>query len=225
MKRLSDCFWELIIYGLYFPQKVRREDFPLERVRQEILGLMEASARCAEEANLARGDYDLARFAICAWLDELILNSDWAHRTEWQKELLQRKFYQTTKAGEEFFEKLNSLGPHQQQVREIFYLCLALGFKGRYCRPEDAYLLDQLKTSHLKLLLGSSVGLPKLSATVLFPEAYQWKDVPTEAPRKSGFSPLTLGLLTAPVVLLVVLYLVFSFVLGGVSENVLGLLP
>ncbi len=225
MKRLSDCFWETIVYGLYFPRKIRKENPSVEEVRREVLGLLEGSARCAQEAGLAQGDYELARFAVCAWLDELILNSDWSQKNEWQKELLQKRFYQTTKAGEEFFEKLNTLGPHQQEVREIFYLCLALGFKGRYCRPEDAYLLEQLKLSHLKLLLGSSVGLPKLSGAVLFPEAYQRREVPTGKPAKGGPSPLFWGLLAAPVVLFVALYFVFSFVLGGVSENVLGLLP
>ena len=61
-----------------------------------------------------------------------------------------------------FFKKLNSIGPHQRDVREVYYICLAMGFAGQYCNEGDDYLLEQLKTSNLKVLSGGSMGVPTL---------------------------------------------------------------
>jgi hypothetical protein len=47
-----------------------------------------------------------------------------------------------------------------------------MGFMGRYGNAEDAFLLEQLKTSNLKVLTGASVGIPSLKKGELFPEAY-----------------------------------------------------
>ena len=78
----------------------------------------------------------------------------------------------TSDAGELFFERLNAIGPHQRDVREVYYLCLSLGFTGQYCNPGDDFMLEQLRLSNLKLLTGSSMGVPSLDKESLFPDAY-----------------------------------------------------
>ena len=167
-------------------------------------------------------EYDQARFVVCAWIDESILGSPWQHRDQWQREQLQRLYYNTFEAGEEVFDRLNAIGYQQNDVREVYFLCLSLGFKGKFIRPEDDFLLEQLKTSNLKLLLGSSMGLPALERADLFPESY-----PTEAvevgPQKTRFrfSLVTLLALAGPVVLFGLLFLVYRFSLSGISENFL----
>ncbi|HFQ81453.1 MAG TPA: DotU family type IV/VI secretion system protein, partial [Desulfobacterales bacterium] len=164
-----------------------------------------------------------ARFAICAWGDEAILRSSWEGRAQWQKEPLQRLYFQTTDAGKEFFERLNKLGPQQTEAREIFYLCLAMGFKGQYHQEGDAMLLEQLKTSNLKFLSGSSIGLPPLDRTELFPEAY-----PVEAgdsfaaPRKRFFNLTTLAVFVSPLILFGALFLIYSFILSNIGKTFLG---
>ena len=51
-----------------------------------------------------------------------------------------------------------------------------MGFMGRYCNQGDEFLLEQLKSSNLKLLVGSSVGIPSLERAELFPEARSTKE-------------------------------------------------
>ena len=125
-------------------------------------------------------------------------------------------------AGEEFFERLNAVGFQQRAVREVYYLCLALGFMGRHCHQGDEFLLGQLKTSNLKLLLGTSVGIPSLEREQLFPDAY-----PTETfdvgprERKFRFSALTVACLAGPVVLFGLVFLIYRFALSGIGENFL----
>ncbi|MBW1834922.1 MAG: DotU family type IV/VI secretion system protein, partial [Deltaproteobacteria bacterium] len=156
--RLTDCFIELVAYAAYFLKTVAKRQPPFDQVKADIQRLISKSQESLNNGSFSQEDYDLARFAIFAWIDEAILNSSWKEKHLWQGEQLQRFYYQTADAGEIFFERLNTLGPHQRDVREVYYLCLAIGFMGRYCHEGDEYLLEQLKTSNLKLLTGSSVG-------------------------------------------------------------------
>jgi type VI secretion system protein ImpK len=219
---LSDCFIKNFAYVSYFLKSVEARQPDYEQVRADIQRLIRESEALLVHGTLSRDDYDQARFAVCAWVDEALLKSPWKHRNLWLKEQLQRNYYNTTDAGEEFFDRLGSLGLHQREVREVYYLCLALGFTGRYCHPGEEYQLEQIKTSNLKLLLGSSVGLPSLERTDLFPEAYP-AVVADSGPKKVGRgSWLASALcLAGPVFLFFLLYLIYRFTLNGVGETFL----
>jgi len=224
--RLSDCFIELIAYVSYFLKGLGQNQLPFEKVKGDVQGLLSQSEECVQKGFFSQEDYDQARFAICAWADESILNSSWEEKSRWLGEQLQRVYYQTTDAGEEFFERLNRLAPHQMEVREVYYLCLAMGFTGRYCHEGDEYLLEQLKTSNLKLLMGSSMGLPSLDRGDLFPEAYPV--VPAESgnrQEKFRLSPYTAAALGGPILLFSVLFLIYRFVLNGIGGDLLSRIP
>ena len=219
---LTDCFMELVAYVSYFLKTASARQPAYSQAKADILRLLGQSEECVKKGLFPREEYDQARFAICAWVDEAILSSGWKEKAQWQREQLQRLYYQTTEAGEEFFERLNAVGFQQRAVREVYYLCLALGFMGRHCNPGDEFLLGQLKTSNLKLLLGTSVGIPSLEREQLFPDAY-----PTDAfevgPRKRRFrfSAFTVACLAGPVVLFGLLFLVYRFALSGIGDNFL----
>lgn len=219
---LSDCFIKILAYVTYFLGSVATRQPDHAQVKADLRRLMQESEALFNQGSFSRDDYDLARFAVCALVDEALLKSPWEHRTLWLKDQLQRSIYNTTDAGEEFFARLSSLGLHQRGVREVYYLCLALGFTGRYCHPGDEYQLEQLKTSNLKLLLGSSVGLPSLERTDLFPEAYPSGPADPGHKKVRGGSRLVTGIcLAGPVLLFSMLYLIYRFTLGGVGENFL----
>jgi type VI secretion system protein ImpK len=223
---LTDCFMDLVAYVVYFLKTGALKQPPYEQVKADILRLLTQSEGYVKRGLFTQEDYDSARFAICAWVDEAILNSPWSSRNQWQREQLQRLTYQTTEAGEEFFERLNVLGLHQREIREVYYLCLALGFMGRYCHKGDEYLLEQLKTSNLKLLMGSSVGLPSLERAELFPEANPATSIELGSRKQPfRFSVLTLACLAGPLVFFGLLFLVYRFALSGIGENFLRTVP
>jgi type VI secretion system protein ImpK len=213
---------ELVAYVSYFLKTASARQPAYSQVKADILRLLGQSEECVKKGLFPREEYDQARFAICAWVDEAILSSGWKEKAQWQREQLQRLYYQTTEAGEEFFERLNAVGFQQRAVREVYYLCLALGFMGRHCNPGDEFLLGQLKTSNLKLLLGTSVGIPSLEREQLFPDAY-----PTDAfevgprERRFRFSAFTVACLAGPVVVFGLLFLVYHFALSGIGDNFL----
>ncbi len=195
-------------------------------MKADVTRLLSQSEALSRKGEVSREEFDTARFAVCAWVDEAILSSPWTQRNLWQREQLQRIMYNTTEAGEEFFDRMNALGFHQREAREVYYLCLALGFMGRHCHAGDDFLLAQLKSSNLQVLLGSSAGIPSLDRAELFPEGYP-AEAAAAAPAqpKSGFSLFTVLCIAAPVVLFGVLFLIYRFSLSGLGDNLLRTVP
>lgn len=223
--RLSDCFIEAVAYVAYFARGAAARQPAFETVKADIMRLLGESQAAAERGQINPDDYDMARFAIVAWIDETLMNSAWIHRDQWKLDLLQRAFYQTTDAGEIFFERLNTVGLHQREVREVYYLCLAMGFQGRYCREGDEALLDQLKLSNLRLLTGSSIGFPSLDKGELFPEAYPVEAGERGPARRSWTGLAALAVALFPVVLFGGLYFIYSFVLSHEGAALLAKVP
>jgi type VI secretion system protein ImpK len=224
--RLSDCFMELIAYTALVVRDAAQAQLPYEQVRSNIHQLISRSEAESQQGRFAPEDFNLARFAVFAWIDETILASHWEGRQQWQREQLQRQYYQTADAGELFYEKLNNVGPHQRDVREVFYLCLSLGFTGQYCNEGDDFMLEQLRNSNLKLLTGSSMGIPSLENAELFPEAYPLggdEIGPAAAPRR--WSPFTLLCAVGPICLFGLMHLIYLFVLGNIGKNLIGTVP
>lgn len=225
--RLSDCFIELMAYTALVIRPDGGGQAAFEQVEADIRRLIaESEAKC-QQGGISSADYDLARFAVFAWIDETILSSNWEGKNRWLGEQLQRRFYHTADAGKLFFERLNTIGPHQLDVREIYYLCLAMGFSGQYCNDGDEYLLEQVKLSNLKLLTGSSMGLPDLKQTTLFPDAYAPENgqLPVVGPKMKRVSAFTLICAGAPVLFLGVLFLVYRFILGNIGQSLIQMGP
>lgn len=224
--RLRDCFAELIAYVAYCIKSKNLDSMSFGQVQTDVQRLLSETESTMRAGGVDAEEYNEARFAVCAWVDEALLSSTWAGKADWQKDSLQRRYFQTADAGQEFFERLNSLGQHQRDAREIYYLCLAMGFKGRFHQEGDEPLLEQLKTSNLKFLLGSSVGLPSLERTELFPEAYPVEGSElAPSTEKKIFTPATITALIAPLVLFGGLFLIYSFILNNIGENFLKLVP
>ena len=110
---------------------------------------------------------DLALFAICAFIDEKILASDWKDKEKWSKKPLQKIYFDTNKAGELFFSKLDELNENideQQQVREVYLYCLVQGFSGCYFSLGEQSLLQELIQSNYALL-ATDTYLPTFDTT------------------------------------------------------------
>ncbi len=220
--RLTDCFTDMISYTIFLLKAANQKGVTVEKVKEDLERLMKKSESKLETLQCPREDYLLARFAVFAWIDEAIMGSGWNKKQQWQKDHLQQRFYQTADAGELFFQRLNALGPHQNEVREVFYLCLALGFTGQYCNPGDEILLDQLKTSNLKLITGSSVELPSLKEIKLFPESYTSDSGQNKTRRPKAVSPMSLMALFVPLGLFGALFFIYTFILNNIGETLLS---
>ncbi|WDP92870.1 MAG: DotU family type IV/VI secretion system protein [Desulfobacter sp.] len=223
--RLADCFTDMMTYTIMLAKNSGTEQIPFDQAKSHMDRLVRESQGLFETFRGNMEDFDLARFAVFAWVDETIMKSAWEGRGYWQGEQLQRIFFQTSDAGELFFQKLNTIGPHQNHVREVYYLCLALGFTGQYHNQGDDMLLDQLRISNLKLLTGSAMELPDLDRMTLFPDAYDLEAEARETDRSSPFSLLTALAFLIPVGVYGLLFVVYKFVLGNIGDTLISRIP
>ena len=89
----------------------------------------------AKKQNASPDDIDAAKYAFCAAVDEIILRSTFSIREEWARRPLQLTLFGDQLAGENFFNRLESLrarGSAHLQALEVFHMCLLLGFQGKY---------------------------------------------------------------------------------------------
>ena len=104
-------------------------------LRSRILDMLKQAEQKALMDAIPTSDISDARFAIVAFLDEVILGSNWDQRGLWVTNPLQVELYGNAVAGNEFFERLERLkadASFRKNALEVYYLCLALGFKGKF---------------------------------------------------------------------------------------------
>lgn len=88
---------------------------------------------------------DMASYSLCALLDEIILNKPWGQNSRWAESSLLSDFHAETWAGTHFFELVDKAQrTNDQQMLTLQYLCLAIGFNGKYRVEERGQ--EQLET-------------------------------------------------------------------------------
>lgn len=77
----------------------------------------------------------IASYFLCALIDETVLNTPWGNQSNWGHNSLLIRFHDEAWGGEMFFQILDRLKQHSAQslnLLELAYLCLSLGFEGKY---------------------------------------------------------------------------------------------
>lgn len=199
---LLDSYTEILSYVLYLthdPSLAGSADdgaAVLER-------LLARSRKLASDIGCADNLWLAGLYPVAAWVDEQLLNLDWAGRDAWVGKSLQRRYFNTTLAGRDFFERLEQLGETDIELREVYDICLALGFRGQYFDADDSSRLREIAEKNLGKYVRE---LPLTMEGELFPVAA----LSMEHGRRPFFRflrPLLLALLwLVPVVLLLGLY-------------------
>jgi type VI secretion system protein ImpK len=148
-RRLAHAARELAIFGSAFGAGELGRGLSVSALGDQLQNLLERFTRSPEAVEAPADELAAARFALVAWLDEVILRSSWSGRDEWAGRPLQLRLFRTNRAGNEFYEHLARLRPEWLGAREIFLLVLSLGFEGQYHdQPAErrAVLLQQLDT-------------------------------------------------------------------------------
>jgi type VI secretion system protein ImpK len=123
-------------------------------LRRRIKELIDQAERDAQRTGVPTDHVEAATFAIVAFLDETILSSSWSQKDHWVSRPLQRERYDRYDAGEVFFERLSALLEHPTQhaeAIEIYYLCMTLGFRGRYQIVQQEKLQEYIDRCHDEL--------------------------------------------------------------------------
>ena len=105
-----------------------------------------AQIKAFDEAARAAGYPDAtvlaARYVLCAFVDEAVLATPWGSESQWPSRTLLSAFHKETSGGERFFSILSRFAQQPASnldVLELMYLCLALGFQGKYGISDRGY--------------------------------------------------------------------------------------
>jgi type VI secretion system protein ImpK len=137
-----------------------------------------------------------AKYALVALIDETVLSVPGSCRDFWLDRPLQLDFFGHNIAGEEFFirlEKLISQFDKKKDILEVFYLCLSLGFEGKYkiAAPQQRNdIIDDLGQRLRKMRIRVSAGIS--------PHAYyELENDLTKKSRHPGHKPVPIWLTAA----------------------------
>src|SRR5690606_870370 len=131
--RLVDAATSLL--GLVI--RVRRlADFRnVESLYQQVVDEVAAIDRELVEQGYERPTVVAYRYVLCAFIDEAVLGTEWGAHSVWSQHSLLSRFHNETWGGEKVFAILARMEREPERYREMLefiYLCLCLGFEGRY---------------------------------------------------------------------------------------------
>ncbi len=117
--------------------RVRRlADFNrVEELYQQVVDDIATLDRELVEQGYERATVVAYRYVLCAFIDEAVLGADWGAHSVWSQQSLLSRFHNETWGGEKVFAILSRMQQEPTRYRdmlEFIYLCLCLGFEGRY---------------------------------------------------------------------------------------------
>ena len=156
-----------------------------------------------------------ARYAMCATIDDMVLSTPWGMQSSWVQHSLTSVFHGEVIGGERFFdilEKMQADMGHNAPVVELMYLCTSLGFEGRYrVMPRGVAALTEMRDGVYRLLRSLKGDFER----ELSPH---WRGIAAGARSLASRIPIWARTL-ATFVTVIIIYVIFSFVLAGVSDD------
>ncbi|MEI6415448.1 MAG: DotU family type IV/VI secretion system protein, partial [Pseudomonadota bacterium] len=183
---LVDFFSPTFSYILELERRLREEGGSLVESPEDFQARLRATLDEGRARALAVSkrpqDVDEAMFALVAWVDEIMANyPDWNQIAV----PLQITLFNSHNAGDDFYDiHLSRLTAQQDEVREIFYLVMCLGFVGRhYLDISDGGEWTKLKDVNARQLPHAPVAAHLLAEEHLTPQPYLDLQNPSPPPR------------------------------------------
>lgn len=219
---LVDCFVPFMAAVRHF------QEHPVGDVTsasESFVRQLEDALRQTKSSGVDDKDAMEALFAVVSWADEVLLASAWTGAQEWKNLLLQRRYFNVSNAGVAFFTRLEGLGPAQGSVREVYCLCLSMGFTGRYGHGGNMNTLAEIKQAGLRQVTAEEEVVYGNEWRQIFPDAYPKDDLPKKIGRLGRWRPrpLMASVVLIPLVVLVILFgtyhLILSQTINGILEK------
>ncbi len=173
----------------------------LKTLKSQIVGQLSELAIHASEVGLTPVDVEDLRYALAAYLDEAVRVKSASQSDAWNQMPLQAELFGDRLAGVHFFDRLEKIRQRDSTaILKVYYLCLALGFEGRYHiigRAELDQLIEELRRTlwprvDVQLFMKSHVEIEASQRSFRFP----WTGV------AAGLAVLSIGIVVTLLVLL-----------------------
>ena len=188
----------------------------VDDLQKQLVGALRNFENRALQQGVAQDQVRIASYALCSLLDETILNTPWGAQSNWGHQSLLVIFHKEAWGGEKFFQILaramqqpaNSL-----QLLELLYLCLSLGFEGKYrVAPNGLNTLEQLRGELYRLILSLRGDFER----ELSP---RWQGIKDARNLLTRYVPLWV-VAAASAALLILVYLGYAFAVNATSDPV-----
>ncbi len=131
--KLTDAFSELFVLGTYV--RDARDLGSCEALRTRLVTMFNNADAQGRESGFSQDTLAQARYAVAAFIDEMVFTSNWPSKDQWTSHPLQYEFFGEYVAGEGFFKRLEAIRggmPLNTDLLEVYVNCLILGFEGQY---------------------------------------------------------------------------------------------
>lgn len=125
----------------------------INALRRRIVSEIQQFEQSAESKGVPKQTILIARYMLCAMLDETVLNTPWGSSGTWAHQTLLSAFHKETSGGQKFFTILDRLlqdAINNIALLEMAAVCFALGYKGKYrIDPMGDSKLENIRNSLL----------------------------------------------------------------------------
>jgi type VI secretion system protein ImpK len=131
----------IYLYVLALLDRIAREAKPEPREeRARIRALIDEA-----EARLGFGtEWEMAKYALVSWIDEMLVDAYWDGREWWSNNVLEIELFNSRQCHEKFFVKAQQASTLSgRDALEVFYVCVILGFRGLYHDAESSAAVAQ----------------------------------------------------------------------------------
>ena len=130
---LVTAAWELLSQVAELKVSVGREN--LQALNDRLSSGITTFEAHALHQGIEAGQVMSARYVLCSVIDEAVVTTAWGSRSDWSRTSLLSRFHNETFGGEKVFQLLERLSRDPVKhvaLLELMYVCLALGFEGKY---------------------------------------------------------------------------------------------
>ena len=139
---------------------------PSNDLRPKVAAMLTDFEKRAERYRFNPKIISVSKFALAAFVDETMLTNNFPMRDQWEKYALQLEYFGEQLAGNKFFEKLEAMLGQIDVTKdavEVYYICMLLGFKGRYAVYEQEKLLEIMQRTANALVKVGKIAPVELS--------------------------------------------------------------
>lgn len=216
MNRLSACATPL--FSLVSRIRNRAQHMDPDKLRDSVVSEIRAFENAALQAGIPAQTVKIARYALCATLDDVVLNTPWGEQSVWATQSLVGTFHRETVGGDRFYDLLARLEKdpaNNIELLEFVYMCLSLGFEGRL-RVEQGG-----SDKHLQIRQGLARIIRAQRGPMERDLSPHWEGVDKPYRALSMWRPVWIAV-AVTVLLLILEFSGLSYALSNRTENLVG---
>lgn len=179
------------LFSLVSRIRNRAQHMDPDALRRSVMAEVRAFEARAVEARIDPSDLKVARYAICATLDDVVLNTPWGGASSWAQQSMVGTFHRETVGGDRFYDLLARLEQDPAKnimLLEFLYMCLSLGFEGRLRVEQGGADRHQTIRAGLAKIIRAQRGAPERALSPM------WEGVDKPHRMLSAWKPLWISL-------------------------------